>query len=535
MSKYRLLKLSAALVLAFTYNLDLYSQVQDSTAAVVETRVVKGPKVKGKIIDGQTRQPIVGASVSIPKYSAKLTDQKGEFELTVPHLKTNIEVAMVGYHTKLVPANRSNLTVVMYPESNPSLYARSVTPLGERDLTQTAGAAEIVNFNGGWENNSETVDNYMQGKMSGLRVVRKSGTPSMGANVSLRGFTSLYTNSQPLYIVDGVIYNAEIHSSSITSGHENNPLQNIDVRDINSVTLLKDAVATSIYGTKAANGVIVINTNRAEDLATRIDLQVTTGINQKPARIPVMNAFNYRSYLNDVLATTAMDGETIAALPFNNDNAGFSQYSTFHWDTQWQDEVFDQKIDKSYFLKVSGGDNIAKYNLSVGYNNDYGIIANTSQNKYTARFNGDLNLTKKLSAQTNISLGYGQQELKDQGFASSTNPMFLALTKAPFLHPNAIAENGTVSPNYATADYFGFSSPMQILYKGINSKKSYRFLGGVNFDYKLTEKVKLSNITGVTYDKAQENFFIPAKGVAEEVIDYYLITSRLGTQVARYF
>ncbi len=108
-----------------------------------------------------------------------------------------------------------------------------------------------------------------------------------------------------------------------------------------------------------------------------------------------------------------MGGEEIAALPFNNDNRNFVDYPLYHNDTNWQDETFKSGVDKNYYLKVTGGDNIAKYALSVGFTDDKGIIAETNQNKYTARFNSDLNLTKKLTAQTNISLGYGQQKLKD--------------------------------------------------------------------------------------------------------------------------
>src|SRR5690606_11852049 len=145
---------------------------------------------------------------------------------------------------------------------------------------------------------------------------RKSGTPSRGATVGIRGFNSLMTYNQPLYVIDGIVYHAEINSPSITTGHENNPLQNIDIRDIQDVTVLKDAVATSIYGARAANGVIVINTNHVKELATRIDFQASTGVNVAPKPIPVMNSYNYRSYLNDVLATTSTPGDVIASLPF---------------------------------------------------------------------------------------------------------------------------------------------------------------------------------------------------------------------------
>jgi TonB-linked SusC/RagA family outer membrane protein len=338
-----------------------------------------------------------------------------------------------------------------------------------------------------------------------------------------------------LYIIDGVVYASEIHSPSITIGHENNPLQNIDIRDVQDVTVLKDAVFASIYGARAANGVVVINTNHAKELATKIDFQATSGLNLAPKALPVMSAYAYRSYLNDILATTSLSGEEIGNMPYNNDNVAFAEYTRYHSDTDWQSEIFKQSLDQNYYLKVTGGDNIARYALSVGYNNEQGVIDNTKLDKYTARFNGDMQINKKFTAQTNISMGYGQQVLKDQGLSPKTNPIFLSLIKAPFLHPNELAADGNVSPVYAEADIFDVSNPLQIIHNGNNNKKSYRFLGSVIFDYKFSEQFNLTNLTAVTYDKAQEDFFVPRKGVARDTVNNMEVYSRLGTQVARYY
>ncbi|MGJ7030125.1 SusC/RagA family TonB-linked outer membrane protein [Niabella hirudinis] len=491
--------------------------------------------VRGKVVDSWSGNPIAGARVTYGNVAAKITDTAGGFELNVPSKNALLEVSLDGYTAKTVPAlSGKPLTIVLYPSDYHSLYEKTTTIFGDNGILKTTGAVEKQDVDG-WGQNSETVDNYMQGRFSGVLVTRKSGTPSVGANVFIRNFHSLYTNNQPLYIIDGVVYDAEILSPSITIGHENNPLQNIDLRDIQDITVLKDAVATSIYGARAANGVVVINTSHAKELATRIDLQLSTGYNQPPKPLPLLDAYAYRSYLNDVLATSSYTGDEIAAMPFNNDNPSFSDYRAYHNNTDWQRQVLKSSIDKNMFLRVTGGDNIAKYALSVGYNNERGVLANTEQNKYTARFNGDMKLTQRLTAQTNISMGYGQQRLKDQGLAPVTNPVFLGLIKAPILHTNEVVNDGSVSPNYADADYFGYSNPLQILYNGINNKKAYRFLGSVVFDYKLNERFNITNLTAVTYDKAQEDFFVPKKGVSKDTVNNMEVFSRLGAQVARYY
>lgn len=534
-NKNKLIKLGTFLFLTTVAGGKIYSQTDQVTDQQVLAQQANLVKVSGTVIDSRSGEPIAGARVTYGTTTAKITDNRGRFELELPEEDALVEVSMDGYTAKQIPVLFDRpMEVVIYPASYPSFYKQTTTVFGSNSLMNTAGAIAKYDINA-WEQNSETLDSYLQGKLSGVSVVRKSGTPTMGANVMIRNYNSLYTNNQPLYIIDGVVYASEIHSPSITTGHENNPLQNIDVRDIQDITILKDAVSASIYGARAANGVVVINTNHAKELATKIDFQATTGMNFTPKALPTMAAYAYRSYLNDVLATTSLSGEEIGGMPFNNDDRNFEEYARYHNETDWQKEVFKGSQDQNYYLKVTGGDNIAKYALSVGYNNEKGIIDNTNSEKYTARFNGDMEITKKLTAQTNISMGYGQQNLKDQGLSPKTNPIFLSLVKAPFMHPNEVSADGGVSPIYAEADILNISNPLQIIHNGINNKKSYRFLGSVVFDYKFNEQFNLTNLLAVTYDKAQEDFFVPKKGVARDTVNNMEVFSRLGTQVARYF
>lgn len=510
---------------------------QDTAARNIQQQgqVTSAYSVKGTVYDSQTNKPIAGARITYGISVAKLTDSKGNFRLELPVSNAIVEVSLDGYIAKQVPVLLDGtMKVVLYPEGYRSFYKKTETVFGDNGVLNNTGAVDKLEFNA-WEQNSETVNSYLQGKLAGVQVTRHSGTPSIGGNLHIRGLQSLYSNNQPLYIVDGIVYHAEHLSPSITTGHLNNALQHIDVRDIQDVTVLKDAVSANIYGARSSNGVVVINTNHSKELATQIDLQATTSYNFRPKTIPVMKSYAYRSYLNDLLATSTYSGEEVANMPFNNDNPKFDEYAKYHNETDWQKEVLNNTVDQNYFLRVTGGDNIARYALSVGYNNEQGVLDNTKQSRYTARFNGDMNLTRKFTAQTNISIGYGQQNLKDQGLSPKTNPLFLSLIKSPFLNTHDIAPDGSISPNYAEADYFGYSNPMQLTQNGINNKKAYRFLGSLVFNYAFNSNFKLSNLSTVTYDKAQEDFFIPKKGVAKDTINNMEVYSRLGAQVARYY
>jgi len=525
-------------VAALAQKTDTSQYSTDTTTVKVKQKKLVGQKVTGLVVDGYTNKPIVGVKLTVTDFSGALTDDKGKFTIIVPDFNATILISNIGYHTKLLPVHKGKLaTIKIYPTNYTSLFTEVVLPSGTQNIARSTSAINFVNPQGGWGVNSETPDSYLQGRIAGVNAIRRSGTPGIGADIFVRGFTSLYASNQPLYVVDGMIFDANAYGTSLTTGHKNNPLQFIDVRDIESISLIKDAAAAAVYGTKAANGVMVITTNHAHDLATQIDFSAYSSMNLKPRNLAVLNSSDFRTYLGDVLQSSGLSSSAIAALPYMNDDpnpVNNPTYQMYHQNTDWQKEVFKRSFDQSYFLKVSGGDNIAKYALSAGYSKDKGVIDSTNNTKYTMRFNSDLNLTKKLTANTNLSFSYTEQTLKDQGLSARTNPVFISLVKAPFLAKNEINANGAVSPNLAEADTLGVSNPRALIEKGLNQKKAYRFFGNINFDYTFNKNFKLSNLTGVTYDKTQETLFIPRKGVTNEVLPTTIGDSKLGSQVIRY-
>lgn len=511
----------------------------DTTTVKINKVKVVGQKIAGLVVDGTTNKPIVGVRLAVVDFSGAITDDKGRFNITVPDYNATLLVSFEGYHTKLLPVHKGKMeTIKIWPLTYQSLFTQVELPMDKLSLTRTSAAIDVVKTQGGWENNSETLGSEIQGRLTGVNAIRKSGTQGIGADLFVRGFTSLYATNQPLYVVDGMVYDVNTYGASLTLGHRNNPLQGIDVRDIESITLVKDAAAAAAYGTKAANGVIVVTTNRAKDLATQIDFAAYTGVNLAPKNLAVMNAQDYRLYLSDILSSQGLTAAQIAAKPYMNDSmdpALNDNYPMYHQNTNWQKEVFKTSIDQNYFVKVTGGDNIAKYALSVGVLTDKGVIDSTRNSRYNMRFNSDLNLTKKLQATTSLSFTYVEQRLKDQGIAPATNPIFLSLVKAPFFGVREISPSGAVSPNIADYDTLGVSNPRALIERGLNTKKAYRFFGNINFEYSFTKDLKLSNLTGVTYDKTQETLFVPRKGVTNYVLPTTTGDSKAGTQVIRYF
>jgi len=533
------LLLASLLVLGFVVQAQEVDSVKtstDTTTVKFKIKTVKGEKVTGTVVDGNTNKPLIGVNITVPGFSAAITDDKGKFTITVPDYKATITISNSGFQTKVVPVYKGkSVSTKLYSESYPSLYNEVVTPLGRISLARSVAASTNLGLQTIPANDSENPMTYAQGRVAGLKVTRRSGTPGIGADVFLRGFNSLYATNQPLYIVDGMIYDANSYGTSLTKGHINNPLQYIDMRDIENISILKDAAVAGVYGAIAANGVVVITTNHAKDLATNIDFSAYSGFNLKPKELPVMKADDYRLYLSDILKSQGLSNAQIAAKPYMIDNPSNPNYYKYHNQTDWQKQVLKSTFDQSYFLKVAGGDNIAKYALSAAYSNDKGIIDSTSNLKYSTRFNSDLNLTKKLQGSTNLSFTYTEQHLKDQGISPATNPLFLALVKSPFMARNDISASGAVSPNLADYDTLQVSNPRALIENGQNFKKAYRFFGNINFDFTFNKNFKLSNLSGITYDKTQETLFIPRKGVTNDTLSNYVGDSRLGSQVGRFF
>ncbi|MGZ5192015.1 MAG: TonB-dependent receptor plug domain-containing protein, partial [Flavisolibacter sp.] len=389
------------------------------------------------------------------------------------------------------------------------------------------------NVNSAWNQPLELPDGILQGRIAGLNAIRRSGSPGVGANLFLRGYNSLYATNKPLIVIDNMIYDVNDYGESIIANNYTNPLALVDIKDIDNITVIKDA--SSIYGTKGANGAIIITTARAQSQATQIDFAVYAGFNMVPPKLPVMGSADYRIYLNEILQSKGMSIAEINAQPYMNDDPNNPLYAQYHYDTDWQDKVMENSMNQNYFLKVTGGDNIATYGLSMGFTKNEGIIKSTDIMRYNTRFNAEFNFTKRFTGNANLAFSYNEQNLKDQGIADKTAPLYLSLIKSPFLNDKEVNDKGVESPNFAEQDTFGISNPSVVISNMLAYNKYYRFFGSFGFNYAISKNFNASTLIGVAFDKVRENFFVPKKGIADDTLSNGIAESRMGTQVKRLF
>lgn len=526
-------------------SLDVKARQQDSLTTAVQDSIrtsdAKKLKVTGTVTDASTGKPLDGISVSVEGYSAAITSANGTFTVSVPHYNSVLVLSGFGFATKEVPLKgRTSISASLYNQGYNTMSSNVRLPFTGKFNSRVAGAVEGIEVNDRWQRNSETADTYLQGRVAGLNTVRRSGTPGIGANLNLRGYSSLYTTNQPLIIVDGIIYDNTDYGISLIAGHVDNPIANLDLKDIDGITVIKDATA-STYGTRAGNGVILITTNKSQEQATSIDFSAYGGINSAPSSLPVMGANDYRTYLSDgfysyyrTLGYSELQAQSMtSSRPFMDTQN--SNYYQFNNQTDWQSKVMNTSYNQNYYLRVTGGDNIATYGLSVGYLNNKGITNNTGMERYQTRFNANLNLSTKLKGNANLSFVSNSHELRDQGTAYKTNPIYLALAKSPFLSSNVTSADGTVSPNLEDVDVFNRSNPSALVENMIGTNKNYRFMGSFGFDYDINKALKFHVLAGITFSKVRENLFMPERGVVADTLMQAVAVNRSGSNVERLY
>ena len=491
-------------------------------------------EVVGVVLDASTKKPVLGARVFYRELASSITKEDGTFSIKLPNDKVVLSVEASGYDGyELAVAGRKKLQLYLQEfDGNDGVYQLPTNQVSEYNRSD---AATSLSLSDNWSAILESPDTYLQGRVAGLNVTRHSGTSNSGSFYNLRGINSISATNKPLIVVDGVIYDATVYGSSTISNFFDNPLSYIDPRDISNITVLKDASAAALYGTKAANGVILITTSRAKELGTKIDFALYGGLNTAPTSLPVMNAANYRTYLNDLMTSQGMTNAQIQATDFMNDSPSNANYYSTHNETDWQKKIYSVNPLTNMYLRIAGGDNIAKYALSINYLGNNNSLAGSDLSKYSTRFNADLNLTRRLTAAANLSFSYNAADARDAGLSFKTNPSYLALVKAPFYTDLTRNSQGIFSPRLTDADAFNVGNPIAATQNMIGQNRAYRFQGIIDFKYKLGQFFNLGSNIAVTFDKITENRFIPDYGFLADTLMSVIALRQANAQAKKVF
>lgn len=410
---------------------------------------------QGKMLSGTVNDdmgnPLPGATVQVKGSESigSITDFDGNFTITLKDNATKIIVSYVGFVDQEVDvANQSNITVSL-SEDVSELDEVVVIGYGtvlKKDIT---GSVSSVKVSETISRQSTTVDQLLQGRAAGVTVAQNAANPGAGISVRVRGTSSLRGNNEPLYVVDGIIISSAGEDVVATGGgntgqEQQNGLNGINPRDIEDIQVLKDASATAIYGSRGANGVILITTKKGTPNQTKSNIFINTSLRSITKQYDVLDGLEYARYRNEsILRTTTsqqpqyhIEGNNI--YPFITEEGVTIVANVPALQFNWQEELFRTFTSLSVGGSVSGGSDNGNYYLSAGMNDQTGLAKNSSFNSGDIRLNLNQNLSSKIKLQTRLSGFFSKTDFAEGGdLIGGSNQSFIrnAISFRPLLTP----------------------------------------------------------------------------------------------------
>jgi len=336
--------------------------------------------VSGVILDKDCNEPLRGASVfEVDTNNGITTDLDGNFSFEVGE-SSLIEISYIGYKNQIVLATKEQMT--LYMSSDASLLDEVVVVgYGSQRKSDLTGAISSIGVKELKQLPSTGLEQAIQGRSAGVYITQNSGAPGGAMSIRIRGSGSTL-NTEPLYVIDGIPVSSDNAGSSNLrdgQGQSTNALTTINPNDIESIEILKDASAAAIYGSRAANGVVIITTKRGATGKAKINYDIYGGVQSLYRKIPMMDLKNYAEYISEVNLGTIEEFENLDLLGRGTD---------------WQDVIFRDATMQNHQLSVSGGSEETTYAASIGLHNKDGIVEGSNFQRYSARLNLNHNLGK---------------------------------------------------------------------------------------------------------------------------------------------
>jgi len=473
------------------------------------TKEIQFATIKGKVTD-ETGAPIPGVTILLQgSTSGTVTDIDGNYTIEAAEGQVLV-FSFIGYQTlNRVVGTSSILDVRMSVEEN-NLQEFVVMGYGTIQKKDITGSVSAINSDKIKDQQVPSLDLALAGQMAGVVVTQSTGAPGGGASVRIRGAGSLSAGNEPLYVVDGFPVTNDFDQ-------RNNPLNTINPSDIDNIQVLKDASATAIYGSRGANGVILITTKSGKSGTSRIDFNVSTGVQQVEKLVDVLNAREFAAYINESrnnawinsgpnrLATdpnSARLGNVMYLLP-----DAFQNPESLGEGTNWQKEIFRTAMMSNYQLNFSGGNDRTKYFVSAGYLDQEGVIINSDLKRYSFRLNVESQMNKKVKVGANLTPSYTftNQSLAEGNWQGG-GIIQSAITAAPHLTPYDEFGNYTK----VTGQGIGLSevdNPVKIAREYFHQQGTLRLLGTAFAEYSIWDNLKFKTLVGGDIRNFREDIF----------------------------
>ena len=467
--------------------------------------------VTGTVTAERDGQPIAGAYVLVNGTTiGTITDANGKFGIkAVPADAKEIIVTFLGYSTASAQVSAQPLDIIMHEDAT-FLEETIVVAYGTMSKSDFTGSAAQVKGSDIASASRETIEKGMTGKFSGVRVSSDNGDPGSAGNIQIRGVGSISASTQPLYVVDGVIVSST--DGEFAVGYKSTGILNtLNPDDIESLTVLKDAAAASLYGSRAANGVIIITTKRGKQGKTSVSYSGEVGVSQMANQnaFQMMDGPTFIKYLKDAADNAynyihpsysyGYTGDQIASMVY--DPSGKTS-------TNWTNETFRNALQHNHQISLTAGNEKTKIYAGLGYNKQDGIVVGSTYDRFSGRINVDHQVNKwlKLGFRQMISYakqkGHSDQSTQEQGMGN-TSP----LGNLAAADPTAPAKNEDGSWN-EMASWSGSSSNPHLLFDSNQEyylNKNMRSMSNFDINIQFCKWLSLSNTFGYDYISSKQD------------------------------
>ena len=465
--------------------------------------------IKGRVTD-QSGTSIPGASVVVKGTTTGVsTDSDGNFSIVLPTGAKSLIISFVGMKSQEIAlGNKTTLKVVLNEDvvALDEVVAIGYGTVRKSDLT---GSVAKIKFEDVGQTTNGTIEQMLQGKMAGVQITQNSGAPGEGVTFLVRGANSLSGTNSPLVVLDGYPVETGNVATNIGNGNEfmsgspmGNALSRINPNEIESVEILKDASATAIYGSRGANGVVLITTKRGKAGKEHIEYNFRTDFSSLDHHLSVLRAGDYYNYINEGYINT--DKPAPYSGTAYTGVASATTLNRLNQDVDWQNEIFQTAVSQDHQVIISGGNDDLKYAIIGGYTKMEGIVKYASQfERGSIRVNLDRKVGKRLTLGTNISGSMTTNHAIPQSPLNG-NIAASAILGAIFSEPIDTPYNadGTININYS-------GNPVQVLQKNVDITLSRSIVLNAFADYKITKDLKFRVNGGTNYNNSIRDFYAP--------------------------
>lgn len=479
--------------LKFKFANNYISLSKAGTESVGSVQQTKKRTVTGQVIDA-SGEPVIGANVSDTKSkTGTITDIDGKFSLSVDDNAT-LTISFIGYIEQRVTVKGNAPLSIKLIEDTQALDEVVVVGYGSMKKSDLTGSVVSLKAD---EINSPTNSSFvqmMQGRAAGVVITQNSAQPGGAASIKIRGTSSVNAGKTPLYVVDGFpIDNRNFYpgTADVFDAPKKDPLNSINPSDIESMEVLKDASATAIYGSRAANGVVLITTKKGKEGKARVTFNSSFGMQVIAKRFDVLNGKEFAQVYNEMQE-------------FNGKKPYYDNVNQFGEGTDWFKEVTRNGMTTNHDVTLQGGNSNTKYLVAANYHRNNGIIENSSFERYSFR----LNLDQKLSDKLNLSITSLLSNTSDDNVAAGTRAEDTGVLGGVYAFPSNVPirnEAGKFSDN---PHYVLMSNPVSLL--DIDDKtRSRRVMLNASLSYNPTDYLFLKVQAGTDMQNAKREYYNP--------------------------